>query len=205
MAGCCNSRTRSSPSPRALSGPAGSGSCGSTCSRTPWGSIIINLMFTIPAAIFAEAFLSFIGLGIQVPEASLGSLISDGAARCRFHPYLSVVPGRGLLPADGLLQPAGRRPARRPRPEDAQVDGWTMNGDNILRGQGPSDLLQHLRRRGPGRTGRQLRPQAGRDPRHSRRVRARESRLRPRASCASTRGQHHREGRRDPLRGTRTC
>jgi oligopeptide transport system permease protein len=56
------------------------------------GLIVINLMFTIPTAIFAEAFLSFIGLGIQVPEASLGSLISDGTAELRFHPYLLWLP-----------------------------------------------------------------------------------------------------------------
>jgi oligopeptide transport system permease protein len=56
------------------------------------GLIVINLMFTIPAAIFAEAFLSFIGLGIQVPRASLGSLISDGAAELRFHSYLLWLP-----------------------------------------------------------------------------------------------------------------
>jgi oligopeptide transport system permease protein len=56
------------------------------------GPIIVNLMFTIPAAIFAEAFLSFIGLGIQVPDASLGSLISEGASEIRFHPYLLVYP-----------------------------------------------------------------------------------------------------------------
>src|SRR5215204_363860 len=56
------------------------------------GLIVINLMFTIPAAIFAEAFLSFIGLGIQVPEASLGSLISDGTDELRFHPYLLWLP-----------------------------------------------------------------------------------------------------------------
>jgi oligopeptide transport system permease protein len=56
------------------------------------GPIIVNLMFTIPAAIFAEAFLSFIGLGIQVPDASLGSLISDGAGEIRFHPYLLWCP-----------------------------------------------------------------------------------------------------------------
>jgi oligopeptide transport system permease protein len=56
------------------------------------GPIIVNLMFTIPAAIFAEAFLSFIGLGIQVPDASLGSLISDGADQLRFHPYLLWLP-----------------------------------------------------------------------------------------------------------------
>jgi oligopeptide transport system permease protein len=56
------------------------------------GPIIVNLMFTIPSAIFAEAFLSFIGLGIQVPDASLGSLIDSGAAELRFHPYLLWFP-----------------------------------------------------------------------------------------------------------------
>jgi oligopeptide transport system permease protein len=75
-------------------------SLGASRSRLVWkhlipnslGPIIVNLMFTIPSAIFAEAFLSFIGLGIQVPEASLGSLISDGASQIRFHPYLLWFP-----------------------------------------------------------------------------------------------------------------
>jgi len=52
------------------------------------GPIIISVMFTIPDAIFAESFLSFIGLGIQIPRASLGSLISDGTNEMQFHPYL---------------------------------------------------------------------------------------------------------------------
>jgi oligopeptide transport system permease protein len=56
------------------------------------GPIIVSLSFTIPDAIFAEAFLSFIGLGIQVPEASLGSLIDDGAGQIRFYPYLLWLP-----------------------------------------------------------------------------------------------------------------
>lgn len=38
------------------------------------GPIIVMTMFTIPTAVFGEAFLSFIGLGIQPPFASLGSL-----------------------------------------------------------------------------------------------------------------------------------
>jgi len=75
-------------------------SLGASRSRLVWkhllpnslGPIIVNLMFTIPTAIFAEAFLSFIGLGIQVPEASLGSLISDAASEMRFHPYLLWFP-----------------------------------------------------------------------------------------------------------------
>lgn len=56
------------------------------------GPIIITVMFTVPSAIFYEAVLSFIGLGIQVPNASLGSLISDGAQEMRFHAYLLLFP-----------------------------------------------------------------------------------------------------------------
>jgi oligopeptide transport system permease protein len=56
------------------------------------GVIIITVMFTVPSAIFYEAVLSFIGLGIQVPNASLGSLISDGSQEMRFHAYLLLYP-----------------------------------------------------------------------------------------------------------------
>lgn len=56
------------------------------------GAIIITLMFTIPAAIFFEAFLSFIGIGLQPPQASLGTLINDGYKELRTFPYLLVVP-----------------------------------------------------------------------------------------------------------------
>lgn len=56
------------------------------------GIIIINTMFTIPGAIFFEAFLSFIGLGIAPPAASLGSLIDIGFDNLRTYPYLLVYP-----------------------------------------------------------------------------------------------------------------
>ncbi|WP_430790009.1 oligopeptide ABC transporter permease [Virgibacillus flavescens] len=56
------------------------------------GVIIINTMFTIPAAIFFEAFLSFIGLGLVPPEASLGTLIDNGFDYIRIYPYLLVYP-----------------------------------------------------------------------------------------------------------------
>jgi len=74
------------------------------------GPIIVNLMFTIPAAIFAEAFLSFIGLGIQVPDASLGSLISEGAGDMRFHPARV---GVRVSAATGDALPWVRRICRR--------------------------------------------------------------------------------------------
>lgn len=41
------------------------------------GPIIVNMTLTVPTAIFAEATLSFLGLGIQPPQASWGSLASD--------------------------------------------------------------------------------------------------------------------------------
>jgi dipeptide transport system permease protein len=42
------------------------------------GPIIVQMTLTIPSAIFAEAFLSFIGLGIQAPHASWGVMANDG-------------------------------------------------------------------------------------------------------------------------------
>ncbi|UFJ40353.1 ABC transporter permease [Brevibacillus humidisoli] len=41
------------------------------------GVIIVNLTFTIPSAIFAESFLSFLGLGVQAPDASWGTMTND--------------------------------------------------------------------------------------------------------------------------------
>ncbi|MGG4488782.1 oligopeptide ABC transporter permease [Metabacillus idriensis] len=56
------------------------------------GVIIINTMFTIPNAIFFEAFLSFIGLGLQDPLASLGTLIDEGFKSMRAFPYQMIYP-----------------------------------------------------------------------------------------------------------------
>lgn len=56
------------------------------------GVMIINTMFTIPSAIFFEAFLSFIGLGLQEPQASLGTLIEDGFKSMIAFPYQMVYP-----------------------------------------------------------------------------------------------------------------
>ncbi|WP_419961407.1 oligopeptide ABC transporter permease [Psychrobacillus sp. BM2] len=56
------------------------------------GIIIINTMFTIPSAIFFEAFLSFIGLGLQPPAASLGTLINDGYKLVQFQPHILLFP-----------------------------------------------------------------------------------------------------------------
>ncbi len=56
------------------------------------GPIITQVMFSIPTAIFTEAFLSFVGLGIPVPQCSLGSLISEGFNSLTTHPYQIIPP-----------------------------------------------------------------------------------------------------------------
>lgn len=56
------------------------------------GPVITNTMFSIPNAIFTEAFLAFIGLGVPAPMASLGSLISEAFKSFTTHPYMLVAP-----------------------------------------------------------------------------------------------------------------
>jgi oligopeptide transport system permease protein len=56
------------------------------------GSIITTMTLTIPAAIFAEAFLSFLGLGIQAPIASWGTMASDGLPALRYYPWRLFFP-----------------------------------------------------------------------------------------------------------------
>ncbi len=53
-----------------------------------FGQLITMAMFSVPSAIFTEAYLSFVGLGIPAPAASLGTLISDGYKSLTVHPYM---------------------------------------------------------------------------------------------------------------------
>ena len=56
------------------------------------GPIITTMTFTIPTAIFAEAFLSFIGLGIQAPISSWGTMANDGLSALRYYPWRLFFP-----------------------------------------------------------------------------------------------------------------
>lgn len=56
------------------------------------GIIIVYITFDIPNYIFAEAFLSFIGLGIQPPETSWGAMASQGQQMMLFYPYQVIFP-----------------------------------------------------------------------------------------------------------------
>ena len=64
-----------------------------------YGVIIVYLTLTIPSIILYESFLSYLGLGIQPPEASLGSLIASGAEQInsiRIYWWLIVCPAATL-------------------------------------------------------------------------------------------------------------
>jgi oligopeptide transport system permease protein len=84
------------------------------------GQVIVMWTLSIPSAIFTEAFLSFIGLGIPVPKASWGSLASEAIAYLRIAPYQLFFPAAAIcltilsfnLLGDGLrdvLDPKMRR------------------------------------------------------------------------------------------------
>jgi len=84
------------------------------------GVVLIYATLTVPSVILFEAFLSFLGLGVHAPLASLGSLIADGANHMTSHPYLLTIPAALLTLivcslsylGDGLrdaLDPRGRR------------------------------------------------------------------------------------------------
>ncbi|MGL4742313.1 MAG: ABC transporter permease [Sarcina sp.] len=84
------------------------------------GIIIVYITFDIPSYIFAEAFLSFIGLGIQPPQTSWGAMASAGQQAMMFYPTQMIFPALAIaitmlsfnLLGDGLrnaLDPKLRR------------------------------------------------------------------------------------------------
>ncbi|AIQ13916.1 ABC transporter permease [Paenibacillus durus] len=56
------------------------------------GPIIVTVTLSVPNAIFAEAFLSFLGLGVQAPRASLGSMINDALTGWLAYPWRMLFP-----------------------------------------------------------------------------------------------------------------
>lgn len=56
------------------------------------GPIIAAMTLTVPTAIFTEAFLSFLGLGVQAPAASWGVMVNDGLSAMRYYPWRLLFP-----------------------------------------------------------------------------------------------------------------
>lgn len=84
------------------------------------GPIITQVMFSIPIAIFTEAFLSFVGVGIVLPQCSVGSLIEAGFNNITILPYqiLPPITVLALLMLGFNLIGDGLREALAPKLED---------------------------------------------------------------------------------------
>jgi oligopeptide transport system permease protein len=57
------------------------------------GPVIVAITLGIPTAILAEATLAYLGIGVQPPRASWGTLINDGVNQIRIYPWLVLMPG----------------------------------------------------------------------------------------------------------------
>ncbi|MGI6037646.1 MAG: ABC transporter permease [Limnochordia bacterium] len=60
------------------------------------GPIIVTAVLNIPLAIYLEAFLSFIGLGVAPPQASWGVLVADGLSGLRSYPWQLIFPALAM-------------------------------------------------------------------------------------------------------------
>lgn len=105
------------------------------------GAVLVYATLTIPQMVLFESFLSFLGLGVQEPLASLGSLINEGAQEMQSAPWMLLVPA-GLLVlllvcfnfvADALhdaLDPRDRSATRGAREvEQQQSQGTEQRGE----------------------------------------------------------------------------
>jgi len=81
------------------------------------GVILIFVFLELPGVVLGEAFLSFIGLGINPPKASWGTLAQDGYSAYQAHPYIIVIPSLaiGWLILSAFFVADGLRDALDPR------------------------------------------------------------------------------------------
>lgn len=61
------------------------------------GTVVVYATLTVPQMILFESFLSFLGLGVQEPHASLGNLINTGAQEMESAPWMLLVPAAFLV------------------------------------------------------------------------------------------------------------
>jgi oligopeptide transport system permease protein len=60
------------------------------------GPVIVSLTFGIPAAIFTEAILDFLGVGLRPPQPTWGTMVFEGYAAADAYPYLVIIPCAAL-------------------------------------------------------------------------------------------------------------
>jgi oligopeptide transport system permease protein len=96
------------------------------------GPIIVYTTLTIPAVMLLEAFLSFLGLGVQPPMSSWGVLIKDGAEKMEEYPWLLQFPAALFsltlfslnFLGDEFLRSRDPESARALNPELLSFDAW---------------------------------------------------------------------------------
>lgn len=72
-----------------------------------WRPVFVNATFLVPQAIFTEAFLSFVGIGIAAPMASLGTLINEARSQMQLYPSQMICPILVLCIIIGALHMVG--------------------------------------------------------------------------------------------------
>ena len=63
-----------------------------SASKRAAGPIVVNMIFLIPQAVFTEAFLSFLGVGLKPPAASLGTIIQEARSQMILYPNQMICP-----------------------------------------------------------------------------------------------------------------
>ncbi len=145
--------------------------------------VLVYSTITVGVLIAAEATLTYLGVGLQRPAISWGLQISTGQSLLRTAPAPGALPEHHPVPDRDGVHHAGRRPARRPRPEAAFVS--TQQRFHLLlagagrlrrrhrpraRGRRPARGVPHAVRRRQRGQRHQLHRRPGRDPGDPRRV-----------------------------------
>lgn len=86
------------------------------------GVILVTATFMIPEAIFAESFLSFLGLGVTLPHASWGTLAAEGLQAMRSHPHVLAFPATAICITMLAFQTFGEALRRALDPRESGLD-----------------------------------------------------------------------------------
>jgi len=86
------------------------------------GVIVVFVFLELPGVVLGEAFLSFLGLGINPPKASWGSLAQDGYTAYNTHPYIIIIPSVAIawLILSAFFIADGLRDALDPRTRETK-------------------------------------------------------------------------------------
>ncbi len=86
------------------------------------GVIVVTTTFMIPQAIFAESFLSFLGLGVTLPHASWGTLAAEGQQALQSHPHVLAFPATAICITMFAFQAFGEGLRAALDPREAEFD-----------------------------------------------------------------------------------